>query len=308
LNIMSGKVRRERQGKALRHHEFQMDKSKGQHLLKNPMIIDSIVEKAKLKATDVVLEIGPGTGNMTMKMLPLVKKVIAVEVDPRMFAELSKRVQGTPYRSRLELVLGDFAKVDLPYFDVCVANVPYQISSLIVFKLLAHRPIFRYAVLMFQREFAMRLVAPPGDELYCRLSVNTQLLAKTTHLMKVSKNNFRPPPKVESSIVRIRPKNPPPPINFQEWDGLIRLCFTRKNKSLSAIFRAKSVVDLLENNYRTYCALNGMGVPEPMIDVKAKAIEILEKNDFADKRSAKLDTDDFLRLLNCFNQEGLHFC
>ena len=68
---------------------------------------------------------------------------------------------------------------------------------------------------MFQREFALRLVAQPGDELYCRLSVNTQLLAKVTHVMKVGRNNFRPPPKVESSVVRIEPINPPPPINFQ---------------------------------------------------------------------------------------------
>lgn len=104
--------------------------------------------------------------------------------------------------------------MELPPFDVCVANVPYQISSPIVFKLLAHKPAFRCAVLMFQREFAMRLVAKPNDPLYCRLSVNTQLLSKVEHVMKVSKNNFRPPPKVESSVVRIRPLQPPPPINF----------------------------------------------------------------------------------------------
>lgn len=111
--------------------------------------------------------------------------------------------------------MGDVLKTELPYFDVCVANLPYQISSQIVFKLLQHRPLFRSAVLMFQREFALRLAAQPGDDLYCRLSVNTQLLAKVTHVMKVGKNNFRPPPKVESSVVRIEPLNPPPPINFQ---------------------------------------------------------------------------------------------
>lgn len=71
----------------------------------------------------------------------------------------------------------------------------------------------------FQREFAQRLVAQPGDKLYCRLSINTQLLARVDHLMKVGKNNFRPPPKVESSVVRIEPRNPPPSINFKEWDG-----------------------------------------------------------------------------------------
>lgn len=99
---------------------------------------------------------------------------------------------------------------------------------------------------MFQREFALRLVAKPGDKLYCRLSINTQLLARVDHLMKVGKNNFRPPPKVESSVVRIEPKNPPPPINFQEWDGLVRITFVRKNKTLSAAFKSSAVQQLLE--------------------------------------------------------------
>lgn len=71
-----------------------------------------------------------------------------------------------------------------------------QISSPFVFKLLLHRPIFKCAILMFQQEFAQRLVAKPGHKLYCRLTVNTQLLAKVDHIMKVGKNNFRPPPKV----------------------------------------------------------------------------------------------------------------
>ena len=77
------------------------------------------------------------------------------------------------------------------------------------------RDLGRCAVLMFQREFALRLTARPGDKLYCRLSANVQLLARVHHLMKVGKNNFRPPPKVECSVVRIEPVSPPPPINYQ---------------------------------------------------------------------------------------------
>merc|ERR1712100_557196 len=88
-----------------------------------------------------------------------------------MVLELQRRVQGTPHQQNLTIISGDFLKVDLPYFDVCVANVPYQISSPLVFKLLSHRPMFRAATLMFQREFAMRLCVKPGDPLYCRLSV-----------------------------------------------------------------------------------------------------------------------------------------
>lgn len=109
---------------------------------------------------------------------------------------------------------------------------------------------------MFQREFAERLVAKPGDKLYCRLSINTQLLARVDMLMKVGKNNFRPPPKVESNVVRIEPRNPPPPINYQEWDSLTRIAFIRKNKTLSAAFKQTTVVTILEKNYKIHCSLN----------------------------------------------------
>ena len=252
------KERRTREASEARHHEFQLHHSEGQHLLKNPLVAQGIVDKANLRSTDVVLEIGPGTGNLTMRLLAAAKKVIAIEVDPRMAAALQKRVAATEYAKKLQLIVGNCLKVDFPYFDVCVANTPYQVSSPLVFKLLAHRPAFREAVLMFQREFALRLVAKPGDPLYCRLSANCQLLATTTHIMKVGKNNFRPPPKVESSVVRIVPFNPPPPINFVEWDGLLRLCFTRKNRTISAIFHNSNVVELLQKNYRTFCALHSV--------------------------------------------------
>lgn len=149
-------------------------------------------------------------------------------------------------------------KTELPYFDVCISNTPYQISSVLVFKLLEHRPLFRCAILMFQREFALRLVAKPGDELYCRLSVNVQLLAKVDHVMKVGKNNFRPPPKVESSVVRLEPKNPPPPIDVKEFDGLLRILFTRKHKIFPANFKQTTVLNMLEQNYKTYCSAHEM--------------------------------------------------
>lgn len=228
---------------------FGMQKSKGQHLLKNPMILNEIIAKSGIKPTDTVLEIGPGTGNLTMLLLEAAKKVIAIELDPRMVAQLLKRVGVSEYQNKLQLIQGDVLKQQLPPFDLCVANIPYQISSPIVFKLLTHKPLFKCAVLLIQREFAMRLVAKPNSEFYCRLSVNVQLLSKVEHIMKVSKKNFCPPPKVESSVVRIEPKNPLPDINYLEWDGLLRICFGRKNKTLGAIFKQKKVLDLVYNNY-----------------------------------------------------------
>jgi len=234
---------------------FGMNKARGQHLLKNPMILKEIVSKSAIKASDIVLEIGPGTGNLTMLMLEVAKQVIAVEVDPRMVAQLLKRVGISEFQPKLKLLQGDVLKTNFPYFDLCIANIPYQISSPIVFKLLAHRPVFRCAVLLVQREFAMRLVAKPCSEFYCRLSANVQLLAKCDHLMKVSKNNFTPPPKVESSVVRIEPRNPLPNINFVEWDGLLRIVFGRKNKTLGAIFKQKKILEHLLENFKKFKSL-----------------------------------------------------
>ncbi|KAG0226408.1 Dimethyladenosine transferase [Actinomortierella wolfii] len=283
------------------------NKDLGQHILKNPLVAQGIVDKAFLKPTDTVLEIGPGTGNLTVKILEKCKKVVAVEMDPRLAAELTKRVHGTPDQRRLEIMVGDFMKAKLPYFDVCISNTPYQISSVLVFKLLEHRPLWRTAVLMFQREFALRLVAKPGDSLYCRLSVNVQLFAKVEHIMKVGKNNFRPPPQVESSVVRMEPRNPPPPVEFKEWDGLMRIVFSRKNKTISANFKTDTVEEMLENNYKTFCATNDRMIEDPL-DMRAKIHGILVRVGVAEERAAKMDQDDFLRLLVAFNEEGIHFC
>jgi|EP00900_Chrysochromulina_parva_P002836 18S rRNA (adenine1779-N6/adenine1780-N6)-dimethyltransferase len=247
-----------------RHVGVELHHSLGQHLLKNPLVTQAMIEKAAIKGTDTVLEIGPGTGNLTIKLLESAKRVIACEHDPRMVVELQKRLHGTEMLHRLTLIHSDFLKIELPFFNLCVANIPYQISSALVFKLLAHPHKFRCAILMVQREFAMRLCAKPGDELYCRLSVNTQLLAKSDHLMKVSKNSFRPPPKVDSSVVRLEPRNPAPQVNFIEWDGLVRLCFNRKNRTLGAIFHTKSVLKLLAENLKTQRALAGGTVADGM--------------------------------------------
>lgn len=336
-----GKVKKTTAAAERRFAGMELNKSFGQHFLKNPLVIEAIVQKAGVKSTDTVLEIGPGSGNLTMQLLAHAKRVIAIEVDPRMVAELTKRVQGTEYASKLTVIHGDFLKKELPFFDICVANTPYQISSPLVFKLLAHRPMPRCAVLMFQREFALRLIARPGDHLYCRLSANTQLLGDVTHLMKVGKNNFRPPPKVESSVVRLTPKSPPPPINFLEWDGLVRICFTRKNRTLSALFRTSAVIRMMSANRSTAAALMAGGIEamagdddhddamageedaggDDMEDEEDKAsggkaekhaqrdriLAVLQSADAMEKRASKMDQDDFLRLLHDFNAAGFHF-
>ncbi|GAO14298.1 hypothetical protein UVI_02033760 [Ustilaginoidea virens] len=298
-----------------KNNVFKFNTNFGQHILKNPGVSDAIVEKAYLKPTDTVLEIGPGTGNLTVRILERAKKCICVELDPRMAAEVTKRVQGTPEQRKLEVILGDVIKTELPPFDVCISNTPYQISSPLVFKLLAMPNPPRTSVLMFQREFALRLTARPGDALYSRISVNAQFWAKITHIMKVGKNNFRPPPQVESSVVRIEPKvgKDRPNVSWDEWDGLLRVCFVRKNKTLRASWLGtREVLTMVEKNYRTWCALNGVAVDERELDGDDAADEQIRKvledvTELADKRSGKCDENDFLRLLFAFNEEGIHF-
>jgi len=138
------------QGQATVRTLLAPNTSIGQHFLKNPAVVDSIVTKSAIRSTDIVLEVGPGTGNLTVKLLEKSKKVVAVEFDRRMVREVLKRVEGTSQEKNLSIIQGDVLKVELPYFDVCVANLPYQISSPFLFKLLSHRPIFRCAVVMFQ--------------------------------------------------------------------------------------------------------------------------------------------------------------
>ena len=152
----------------------------------------------------------------------------------------------------------------------------------------------RTSILMFQREFALRLTARPGDALYCRLSVNAQFWAKITHIMKVGKNNFRPPPQVESSVVRIEPKlgKDRPNISWDEWDGLLRVCFVRKNKTLRASFLGtKEVLSILERNYRTWCAMNGVAVDESLVEDGDAGDEDMEVEDAADADEGGMDLD-----------------
>jgi len=98
------------------------NKNLGQNFLKNPAVVDAIVERAKLRPTDTVLEVGPGTGNLTVKLLARAKRLVAIEYDRRMVREVAKRVEADPRKHRLDLVHGDILKVDIPYVKPAAAR------------------------------------------------------------------------------------------------------------------------------------------------------------------------------------------
>lgn len=281
-----------------------LNKKFGQHLLKNPGILDKIVDACDLKSTDTVLEIGPGTGNLTVRLCRQAKKVIALDIDPRMAAEVTKRCQHEGH-SNMEGRHGDALRADLPAFDVCAANMPYQISSPFVFRLLAHRPMWRCAVLMFQKEFAERLIAEPNHPKYSRLAVNTRLFCKVTSVCKVAPGSFNPPPQVDSMVVRMVPRETPIDVNFREWDGLMRICFTRKRKTMQAQFKPPSVMNMLESNYKTWCSLNNLA--PSAIPMKSLVEEVLEETQLAKRRPITIDIDEYMGLLLAFNKRGIRF-
>lgn len=119
--------------------------------------------------------------------------------------------------------------------------------------------------------------------------------AKIDHIMKVGKNNFKPPPQVESSVIRMVPKNPRPQINYEEWDGLLRIIFVRKNKTLrSSFIGVTSIMELLEANYRTWCAQNDIPVEDGPIEVENDdmAMDMGEEEQVVEPADEIMDMDD----------------
>ena len=138
----------------------QMSKNRalGQHFLRNPGTITKIMDAAKITTGDRVLEIGPGSGNLTVRILERCQSLTAIEIDPRLIVELRRRCAAQPRAHVLTIVQGDALKVKFPVFDIVLGNLPYQISSPFITRLCQHHKQYRCAVLMFQYEFGERYV------------------------------------------------------------------------------------------------------------------------------------------------------
>ncbi|RLG18370.1 ribosomal RNA small subunit methyltransferase A [Nanoarchaeota archaeon] len=167
----------------------------GQHFLIDESIADRIIKYADPKGK-LVLEIGSGKGILTKKLINLAKKLYVIEIDKR-FCDLAKKIGA-------EVIHGDAVKVEFPHVDMVISNLPYQISSPITEKILRKN---LPAILMYQKEFAMRITADPGDPEYSSISFLVRYLSKPEILETVPRNAFKPMPKVDAAIVKLSPKN-----------------------------------------------------------------------------------------------------
>lgn len=191
------------------------------------------------------MEIGAGRGALTEELLSRAGRVIAIEID-RALSELLRKKYGT--HPRFTLVESDVLKVDLgavaggPY--VVAGNVPYNITSPILFHAL-RRPRADRAVFLVQREVAERIVAPPGSKQYGALSINVQALATAEILFRVPAGAFRPPPKVESAVIRVVPRQDPI-VGAEDEERFSRLvieAFTMRRKQMRKILREMTSLD-----------------------------------------------------------------
>ncbi|MFQ3583793.1 MAG: 16S rRNA (adenine(1518)-N(6)/adenine(1519)-N(6))-dimethyltransferase RsmA [Cyanobacteriota bacterium] len=259
----------------------------GQHWLKDTSVHEAILRAANLDQAQAggdplwVLEIGPGTGQLTRRLLTRGVEVLAVEIDRDLCRLLQKRFADQPH---FHLIEGDFLRLPLPQEPrLLVANIPYNITSPILEKVLgspAH-PVqqFERIVLLVQKELAERLQATPGSKAYGAMSVRTRYLAECELVCTVPRSAFKPSPKVESAIIRLSPRPAPVPARDPRWfNQLIQQGFsTRRKKLLNAL--------------------------QGLVDRKRLSAALTQLNLNPDARAEELDLPDWLALSDLLLQE-----
>ncbi|PSQ28575.1 16S rRNA (adenine(1518)-N(6)/adenine(1519)-N(6))-dimethyltransferase [Halobacteriales archaeon QS_9_68_17] len=224
-----------------------------QHFLVDDRVLDRLPSYATAADADLshVLEIGPGTGALTDRLLGVAEAVTAVERDPDLVEFLREEFADEVGAGRLTVVGGDALSVDLPEFTASVSNLPYGVSSGIAFRLLPKQvPL----VLMFQKEFAERMAAEPGSDDYGRLSVSARHYADVEVVEPVPSEAFSPPPNVESAVVRTTPRDPDYEVDDPDFFlRFVKAMFTQRRKTM-------------RNAVRNTAHISGLNDPDAVVD------------------------------------------
>lgn len=274
----------------LRTHSIRPRKRLGQSFLQDLNIANKIVDYADIQPGETVVEIGAGLGIMTGLMATKARRVIALEVDPVMIEILRERLQCL---DNVEVIETDVLKYD--FFSACspdpseklkiVGNVPYHISSPILFRLMDFRKRISWMFLMLQKEVADRIRALPGGKDYGIPSVITAMFCSTQRLMDVPASCFYPEPKVVSSILKIGIREKPV-INLQSEEmfcKIVRLSFAKRRKTLL-------------NNLR-HAHLPGYSLESMLMALQNSEIDGM-------RRAETLSAEEFGALTNCIIDRG----
>jgi len=208
----------------------------GQHFLRDPTIAHAIVDLVAPTARDLVVEIGPGEGALTRVLAGRAGRVIALEIDRPLATELRARLPAVEVVDA-DARIWDYTALRAPVEGgrvLAVGNLPYSVGTAILVALIDARTAIDEMALMLQREVAERLAAPPGNKVYGALSVLTQAVCDVELALRVSPGAFRPPPQVDSAVVRLTPRTEPrvPPALEARFRDVVRAAFASRRKML----------------------------------------------------------------------------
>ena len=213
-------------------------KTLGQNFVIDPNTVRRIVRTAGVGADDVVVEVGPGLGSLTLGLLPEVSRVVAVEIDPVLAAELPRTVEARlpSYADRLEVVTEDALRLTAvpgPAPTSFVATLPYNVAVPVLLRLLEHLPSLRTGLVMVQTEVADRLVAPPGSKTYGVPSVKAAWYAEVRRAGSIGRTVFWPAPNVDSGLVAFTRRTPPDADRAAVF-AVVDAAFAQRRKTLRA--------------------------------------------------------------------------
>jgi 16S rRNA (adenine1518-N6/adenine1519-N6)-dimethyltransferase len=219
---------------------FRPKKSLGQHFLQDPRIIQDIIDCAKFRTYDRIVEIGPGKGALTLPLARRVDHVVAIEKDAQLIHMLGEKLSGQGV-SNVTLINGDILEWDFkeiarfPATKIkVIGNLPYNISTPFLEKLIENRNHVSKAILMFQLEIGKRLTASPNNKSYGAMTVLVQYHAQARGLFEVSKASFFPKPRVDSMVLELDFEKPHPrrAVDEDKFRGVVKGAFSHRRKTL----------------------------------------------------------------------------
>lgn len=256
---------------------FRHKKRFGQHFLDDTRLLSQIAECIYPREDDEIIEIGPGQGVLTELILGRAKKLDAIEIDRDLIQYLEKKFP----EPNFTLHQGDILQFDLSsvlksqHQHRIIGNLPYNISTPILFKLFNHLESIQDMHFLLQKEVVLRMTAKTNDKQYGRLSVMTQYFCRTQRLLDIPPEAFSPPPKVDSSVVKLVPHNTLPykAHDFKNFSELVRDAFNHRRKTIYNSLKKKVSVEQLES-----------------INIKPTS------------RPQELSIDDFVRISNTYSK------